>query len=218
LRPKQKPKQTGVRSGSQILNVNDSPETPSFMDTRWNRLKNGEVGIMRFRRFFVVVLVLVGAASAQTLEDGLRSEIKAVHYAPLAEQARIQGDVHLNVKSGVVTLLSGHPLLATIAVESAKAFGPIKRKTDFDMIYHFVLVDTATSVPTSITVPRGNVFERAVLRVLGLKTEKAVLDYRCQEGAPPENDVKIAAAVIEIWIFGKTRCLQPEAATFVAKR
>ena len=63
---------------------------------------------MRFRRPFVVALVLVGAASAQTTEDGLRSEIKAVCYAPLAEQAQIQGDVHLNVKSGVVTLLSGH--------------------------------------------------------------------------------------------------------------
>ncbi len=74
---------------------------------------------MRFRRLFVVVFVLVGAASAQTPEDELRSEIKAVRYAPLAEQARIQGDVHLNVKSGVVTLFSGHPILAPIAVESA---------------------------------------------------------------------------------------------------
>ena len=57
---------------------------------------------MRFRRLFLVALVLVGAASAQTPEDGLRSTINAVHYARLAEQARIQGDVHLNVKSGVV--------------------------------------------------------------------------------------------------------------------
>jgi hypothetical protein len=168
---------------------------------------------MRFRRLFVVALVLVGAASAQTTEDGLRSEIKTVRYVPLAEQARIQGDVHLSVKSGVVTLLSGHPLLAPTAVESAKAFGSIQGKTDFDMTYHFVLVDAATDVP--VTVPRGNAFERAVLRVLGLKTVKVV--YRCQEGAPPANDLKIAGAVIEIWIFGRARCLQP-ALTLVAKR
>lgn len=169
---------------------------------------------MRFRRPFVVTLLLVGAASGQTPEDGFRSTIQAVHYAPLAEHARIQGDVHLNVKSGVVTLLSGHPLLAPIAVESAKAFGSIQGKTDVDITYHFVLVDTATGVP--VTVPRGNAFERAVLRVFGLKTVKVV--YRCQEGAPPANDLKITGAVIEIWIFGGTHCLTTEAATLVAKR
>ena len=169
---------------------------------------------MRFRRLFVVALVLVGTASAQAPEDGLRSEIKAVHYAPLAELARIQGDVHLSVKSGVITLLSGHPILAPIAVESAKAFGSIQGKTDLDMTYHFVLVDTATGVP--VTVPRGNAFGRAVLRMFGLKTVKVV--YRCQEGAPPANDLKIAGAVVEIWIFGRTRCLQTEEATLTAKR
>jgi len=112
------------------------------------------------------------------------------------------------------TLLSGHPILAPIAVESAKAFGSIQGKTDLDMTFHFVLVDTATGVP--VTVPRGNAFGRAVLRMFGLRTVRVV--YRCQEGAAPANDLKIAGAVIEIWIFGRTRCLQTESATLVAKR
>ena len=169
---------------------------------------------MQFRLLFVAGLVLAGAASAQTSEDRLISEVRAVRYAPLAEQARIQGDVHLSVKSGVVTLHSGHPILAPITVESAKLIGSIQGKTDIDMTYHFVLVDTATSVP--VTVPRGNAFGRAVLRLFGLKTVKVV--YRCQEGAPPANNFKIAGAVIEVWIFGRTWCIQGEAATLVAKR
>jgi len=173
---------------------------------------------MRFRRPLIGALVLVGAATAQTSEDGLRSKIKAVHYAFLAELARIQGDVRLSVKSGVVTLLAGHPLLAPIAVESAKAFGSIQGETDLEMTYHFVLVDTTRSVPTSTTVPRGSAFERAVLRVFGRKTVKMALQYQCQEGAPPANDLKIAGAVIEIWIFGRTHCLQTNAATLVAQR
>ena len=173
---------------------------------------------MQFRRPFVIALILVGAASAQTPEDALRSKIKSVHYAPLAEQARIQGDVHLNVKSGVVTLLAGHPLLAPIAVESAKAVGSIQGETDLEMTYHFVLVDTTTSVPTSITVPRGNAFERAVLRVFGRKTVKEVLYYQCEEGTPPASDLKISGAVIEVWVFGRTRCVQTNVAMLVAKR
>lgn len=174
---------------------------------------------MQLPRTFIVVLVLVGAVSGQTPEDGLRSKIRAIHYAPLAEAARIQGDVHLNVNSGVVTLLSGNLLLAQIGVESAKAFGSIQGETNLDVTYHFVLVDIAAGVPTSMTVPRGNVFERAVLRMFGFKTEKVVIEYRCQEGVPPANDLKIAGAVIEIWIYGRSRCIETEAAaTFVAKR
>ena len=131
---------------------------------------------------------------------------------------RQRGFRGINLSSGAVTLLSGPPLLTRIAVESAKAFGPIQGDTNLDVTYHFVLVDTAASVVTSTTVQRRNAFERAVLRMLGLKTQKAAIDYLCQEGVPPANDLKLAGAVIEIWIYGRTRCIQTEPATFVAKR
>ena len=168
--------------------------------------------VMPFRTALAVKFLVVGAALAQTPEDGLRSQIATVRYAPLAEQARIQGDVHLKLNSGVATVLSGHPLLAPIAVESAKALGPVQGRTELDVTYHFVLVDT---VLTSMIVKRGNAFERAVLRMFGLKTEKIV--YGCQEGIPPANDVKLAVPVIEIWIYGGTQCLQTQEATFVAR-
>jgi hypothetical protein len=128
---------------------------------------------MPFRTALAVKFLVVGAALAQTPEDVLRSQIATARYAPLAEQARIQGDVHLKLNSGVVTVLSGHPLLAPIAVDSAKTFGPVQGRTELDVMYHFVLVDT--SVPTSTIVKRGNALERAVLRMFGLKTEKSSL-------------------------------------------
>jgi len=171
-----------------------------------------------FERFSTVALLLVRAAHAQTPVDELRSKIAGVRYAPLAEAARVQGDIHLNINSGVVTLLSGPPLLAQTAVESTKAFGLIQGETNIDVTYHFILVNTATSVPTSVTVRRPNAFERTVLRVFGLKTEKVVREYQCQEGFPPANIVQVAGAVIEIWIFGRTRCIQNEAAALLARR
>lgn len=171
---------------------------------------------MQFQRNFIVPLVLLGRASAQIPEDELRSKIASGRYAPVAEAARIQGNVHLELNAGGVTLLSGPPLLARIAVESAKALGSIQRETDLDLTYHFVLVD-ATSVPTAMTVQRGNAFERTVLRMLGLKTENIIVNYRCQDGIPPPNDLKITGTGIEIWIYGKSRCLMIEAATLVGK-
>jgi hypothetical protein len=168
-----------------------------------------------FRRSTVLFL-LVGAALAQT-ENGWRSKVAVVRYAPLAEHARIQGDVHLKVNSGVVTQVFGHPLLAPSAIENARTFGSIQGQANFDVTYHFVLVDTATSVPTLTTVKRGNALERAVLRLFGFKTEKVVRSYRCEDGVAPANDVKADGAVIEIWIYGRTFCLQTETGTLVAR-
>ena len=45
--------------------------------------------------------LLICAALAQT-EDSLKAIIAMVRYAPIAEQARIQGDVRLEASSGVV--------------------------------------------------------------------------------------------------------------------
>jgi hypothetical protein len=53
--------------------------------------------------------------------------------------------------------------------------------------------------------------------MLGLKTEKVVVDYTCEEGIPPPNDLKRASAGIEIWIYGRSRCVMTQAATIASK-
>src|SRR5215475_11773570 len=115
-------------------------------------------------RALVIALLPVWAAVAQIPEDELRSKISGVRYEPLAKNARIQGDVRLKLNSGVVTLVSGHPLLVPSAVENAKSFVSIRGEKEIGETYHFVLVDTTISVETSTTVKRGNAFERAILR------------------------------------------------------
>jgi hypothetical protein len=171
---------------------------------------------MRVRSALALAVVL-GAASAQTTEERLRSSVTAIRYTPLAEAARVQGDVRLNVRSGVTTLISGHPLLTRLAAEHAKFIGSMQGETDLDVTYHFVLVDN-TRVQAPIKVPRGNAFERAVLRALGIRTTKVVLEDQCQENAPPANDLKIIGAMIEVWVFGRARCIKTETATLAASR
>jgi hypothetical protein len=160
---------------------------------------------------------MVGVALTQT-EDGWRTKVAAIRYPSLAEHARIQGDVRLKVNSGGVTLVSGHPLLAPLAIETAKTFGSSQGQANFDVTYHFVIANTAASVPTLTTVKRGNRLERAVLRVFGFKTEKVVRTYRCEVGIAPPNDVKAEGAVIEIWIYGRTLCLETDTSALVARR
>jgi hypothetical protein len=173
---------------------------------------------MKLRRAFAIGILIVAPVFAQTPEDGMRPRIATVHYPPLGELAGIQGDVHLHFNSGVITLLSGHPLLARTATDSAKELGLIRDKSELDVTYHFVLVDP-TVVPTSVTVKRGgDALERAMLRLFGLKTEKVVVVNQCQEGVPPRNDVKLDGAKAEIWIYGRARCIELESATIAARR
>ena len=106
-----------------------------------------------------------------------------------------------------------------MAVDNVKSWESIWEKADAEVTYHFLLADTATtSVPKPMTVKRGNAFERAILRLFGRPTEKVVVEYACQEGVPPANDLKVLGAAIEIWVYGKTRCMEPAAAQLVAER
>jgi hypothetical protein len=84
---------------------------------------------MQLRRAFAIGILIVAPALAQTPEDGLRPRIATIHYPPLGEMARIQEDVHLNLNSGVVTVLYGHPLLTRTATDSAKELGLIQGLT-----------------------------------------------------------------------------------------
>jgi hypothetical protein len=173
---------------------------------------------VQFRKAFAVALLLVGAAYAQT-PDELRSKIAGVKYLPLAQAARVQGDVHLSVNGGEVLVVSGPELLVQTAVQSTRAIGPIQGETNLDVTYHFVLVDTTLSVPVATTVKRGNAFERAVLRMFGVKTEKVVIENQCQQQAlPPPNAFKVSGAVVEIWIYGRSFCLQTQSAALLARR
>jgi hypothetical protein len=168
---------------------------------------------------FLIAFVLLTPGITETPEEGLKSAISTVRYPPLADLARIQGDVHLSLKSGEVSVVSGLPLLAKVAVDSAKSLGPILGDADFDLTFHFVVDDTSTSVRTQRTVKRGNAFERVFLRMFRLKTDKVVVDYECVEGIPPPNDLRVSGRLIEAWIHGKGLfCLQTNTVAKVAKR
>ena len=171
---------------------------------------------MQLGRILALALAC-GTALAQIPQDALQSKVAAVRYPPLAKQARIQGDVHLHLDSGVATVVSGHPVLLQTSVESAKTFASITGQTPLDLVYHFVIVDTATSVPSTATVKRGNALERVVLRAFGRPTKKTVTTYECQSAAPP-NEVKVSGATVEVWIYGRMPCLQTQSSTLMARR
>jgi hypothetical protein len=174
-------------------------------------------GVMKAISAFTVALALASVGFAQNPEDALREKIAGVRYAPIAAAAQVQGDVRLRIDSGKVTFLSGPPLLAGTAIESAKAFGSTQGEANLDVTYHFALMKTA-EVPTSTIVRRGDAFDRVVLRVLGIRTEKVVVDHQCQKAVPPANIFKVAGTVIEVWIYGSAGCLMTSGYVMVPQR
>jgi hypothetical protein len=174
---------------------------------------------MQLRKTCAIGCFVVLAALAQSDDDDeLRAKVATAHYPPLAQQARIQGDVRLEANSGVVTLVSGHPLLTQAAIDNARVLGSIEGQERLAITYHFAIVDTTHTELTSTIQKRGDAFDRAVLRMLGLKTEKAVRSYQCRSDAAPASDIKASGAVVEIWVYGRTFCPQPVNYSLMAKR
>jgi hypothetical protein len=107
-------------------------------------------------------------------------------------------------------------LLVQAAVESAKSFVPMQGATTLGLLYHFALIGP-TTVPSPTIMRKGDAFDRIFLRMLGLKTERVVVEYRCHREVAPPNDVKVSGANIEIWINGSGFCLMVETGTLIAR-
>jgi len=149
----------------------------------------------------------------------MKSRIEAVHYVPLAEMARVQGDVRISHHSDSLTVVSGPPLLVPLARQTTASIVLLMGLEDSEFTYHFVLTDSGTTtVVNSRIIKRGNAFERVILRALGLKAEKTVTEYECREGEAPPSDFRINGASIEIWIYGRVRCIMTNSSTLVARR
>ncbi len=167
------------------------------------------VAVFRFFCVITVASLLANVALTQTRENELKSKVTDIAYPPLGDQARIQGDVRLRVESGVITVFSGHPMLAETAREAVKSIGLSEDRAQIELTCHFILVDVIMT-----PVKRGSAFERAVFRILRLKTDKLATEFRCEERVPPVNDLRVAGAV-ELWIYGKARCVQTQHTTAV---
>jgi hypothetical protein len=124
-------------------------------------------------RSTLAAFLLAGACLAQLPENDLQTAIRRIRYLPLAEVARVQGDVRLKSDAGTITVISGPPLLAQAAVGETKTFAQLLVNGSFDLTYHFGFVDTVRTVP--IVRKKGNAFERALLRLTGRKTDEVVL-------------------------------------------
>ena len=116
---------------------------------------------MRRGTLIVVLLCLAGVGRSCTQDTATPAKdapqiaittLATPNYPPLARQARIAGDVTLAVRiqpDGSVKgidLVSGHPILAQAALESARhsefsCAGCTKEETRYSMMYTFVLAD-----------------------------------------------------------------------------
>jgi hypothetical protein len=125
------------------------------------------------------VLVFTLLASLEMLaqdNSGVVGKIESIRFSPLTRQAKIQGDVRLRSGPDGVRVISGHPLLTDIAVDSLKALGKIS-DGEVEATYHFVLIDNTETRLIHREEQRGNRFTRFFLRLFRMKTVRVVDHY-----------------------------------------
>jgi hypothetical protein len=159
------------------------------------------VGIIPVKMLASILIVAVLA------QDDARivAKVEGVVFPPLLRMARIQGDVTLRAGPKGITLLSGHPLLARVAVDNLNDIvTPSEAESEF--LYHFVIGDTSTFI-TRTTVKKGNAMSRFILHALRMKTEKVVESAECVPSPRPKNRIDLTKNPVEIWIYGLGACL-----------
>src|SRR5262249_30687829 len=148
------------------------------------------------------IVFLVPLASLAQEDSKLASKIEAVRFPPLARQARIQGDIRLRSGPDGVTLVTGHPILAPVAVANLKELGKLS-EIEIEVIYHFVFAAEPDFRVTRLVVKKGNRFERVILHALMMKTEKIVEGTECTENPNRlKNRIDLTKNPIEVWIYG----------------
>ena len=123
---------------------------------------------------------------------------QTIRYPPLAAAARVQGDVLIS--GGKV--ISGPPLLRQTALQL--------HAPQTDVLVHFVLIDVVLSTKVE-TIKKGDAFGRVFLRLLRIPAVKEVETQVCTQ-APntPANSIDSTKDPVEVWVYGKARCLMAD--------
>ena len=158
---------------------------------------------MRLRLALLLALIASPAMFGQIVDEQLRSIVSGIKYPPLAETARVMGAVKVAVNTGEVTVISGSPLFRQTAVDAANRIATLEDDYSADITVHFALAPVVTSSPVTVSVKRGNAFERVLLRTFGRKTEKQITAQHYRIDDAPPNTFRIGGNSIEIWIFGR---------------
>jgi hypothetical protein len=154
--------------------------------------------MMKFGAALASLFLLAGAGLAQ---------VTAIRYPPFAAAARVQGDVRLRSGPDGVVPISGPPLLVQAAIVGIKALGQLPERSAVDVVFHFSLIEPSVR-EVAVGVKKGNAFDRLILRALGFKTEKTMIEKECviDPGPLPGNRIDSTKAPIEVWIYGRRLC------------
>ena len=153
--------------------------------------------------------MLASLAVAQE-QKPIEEKLAAIRYPDLARRTRIQGDVRVVIDAGAARITSGNQLLSPGAIETAKALVP--GADSAEILFHYQLEDVCTRVKQRIE-PKGDAFDRMILRLLHLPTFRVVFYTDCGEVPPTRAD--FTRNPIEVWIYAREALFQPSPAAIL---
>ncbi len=171
-------------------------------------------------RTILAVVFLVGifvhSLPAQLSADA-EQKVPGITYPPVAELARVVGDVKLAYGPEGIKYISGPLMLATPTVIAAAKELIAPGNSEGEIIFHFSLLDPDIRRITRF-VQKGDALDRLFLRVFHIPTVRVEEEYSCNEkkDQTSRNRLDATKRPIEIWIHGVTRCLRTETSTLAS--
>jgi len=168
-------------------------------------------------RFITLASLFSLGLAALAQDNSTTQKVEAITYPVMARRVGIEGDVRLRfgLSDNDVKVVSGHPILVAVAVDNLKNIGRaselgIFSDAEHEVVYHFTLIKPEIR-KTKVTIQRGDdAFDRFILRILRMKTEKTVMRYDCFASPdPPKNRIDLTKypEPFEIWVYALYECL-----------
>jgi TonB family protein len=161
------------------------------------------------------------AGSGDTKSEGVvLTELSRPSYPPLARQTRLSGDVDLmlsirqdgSLESAVV--ISGHPLLAQTALNSAQhtrfECWKCSESMTFRLVYTFLLEENSSCTPTNDGPKESKPVEQISRVTQSLKHVTVIDQTACINGGPPgagDSRKVRSAKCLYLWRCGTPRVI-----------
>jgi hypothetical protein len=137
-------------------------------------------------------------------QQSMAEKLAALQYPELASRTRIQGDVRIVIDAGEPRVLSGNQLLTAGTVENARIISVASESVE--LVFHYQLAGGTRLIHRN--QPKGNAFDRMILRLLHRPTFRVVPACEETRDTIPPNRADFTKKPIEVWVYGGDRCLQ----------
>jgi hypothetical protein len=169
---------------------------------------------------FVLLFIVCFGVSAQDIAS-IKADVAKTRYPPIAELARVQGDVVIDLGEED-KIVSGPAMLRQSALDNV--IGLSAPNSVRQVVYHFQLAGPWYKTQYYEEKPEYDLLDRVFMKIIRKKSKKPIIhsystcDYSNLKFPEWEPLLSFDVKTLHVWKYGFVRCLNTQSSELVTSR